>query len=508
MTAPTFAQLSNPASGGPGFGPENYAQRLVTIWSILASGQNPDGTPQPSFANAIVPTAFTTDAINAAVTVAATPGTPAAYVQLKAGTYLQTVTAPNIIPQAGVKIRAGYTYGTTIQGIAGLTGGNADLFRVVIGTGSTYMEGFSVEGLMMDCSACTAGNGMTLQGVNDLDLRDIVIIKPYAWGVIHGSVGGLAPYIQRPRFSNVMVLGERNGNDSFGGGGVAYGLYEDLKVFDAPGGGYVVGTGWDLTNLNTCTISRMIAVTANPSPTTGGICSDFGTVNCTFDECTTGGFKFGFLFTSAAGQTNHSWLTLSNPRVLSSLDNAIFFNSAPGLGPTHLTIEDPKIVAWDSSGNGTQAINLQGAVGFEIRGGSIGTGGGSGAAIRLDTDGTNPSNHGTINSVDLSSGAGIIYSSVGSDIKVTNNPGYNPVGTLTPAVPSSGSPVTPVYPYDTVYFVKTTAGTTSCSLAIQNGATITLVPSTAQVVPVPVPAGLSVTPTYTGTAPTWTVQGD
>lgn len=85
--------------------------------------------------------------------------------------------------------------------------------------------------------------------------------------------------------------------------------------------------------------------------------------------------------------------------------------------------------------------------------------------------------------------------------------GINPVGVVTPVVPASGSAVA-AQPYDRTFYVSTVAGTTSCSMAIQGGPTITFVASTAQVVAVRVPAGQTVTPTYTGTAPTWVVEGE
>lgn len=85
--------------------------------------------------------------------------------------------------------------------------------------------------------------------------------------------------------------------------------------------------------------------------------------------------------------------------------------------------------------------------------------------------------------------------------------GINPVGVVTPVVPASGTPVA-AQPYDRTFYVSTVAGTTSCSIALASGPTIPFVASTAQVVSVRVPAGIAPTPTYTGTAPTWVVEGE
>lgn len=44
MAVPTYAQLSNPLSSGAGLVPQETEDRLLSIVSILASGQNPDGS--------------------------------------------------------------------------------------------------------------------------------------------------------------------------------------------------------------------------------------------------------------------------------------------------------------------------------------------------------------------------------------------------------------------------------------------------------------------------------
>lgn len=80
--------------------------------------------------------------------------------------------------------------------------------------------------------------------------------------------------------------------------------------------------------------------------------------------------------------------------------------------------------------------------------------------------------------------------------------GYNPVGVVTVAVPTSGTAVAAA-PYDrTFYITAASSGTTT--VAISGGPTITIPASS--LVPVFVPAGETLTPTYT-TAPTWVVEG-
>lgn len=80
--------------------------------------------------------------------------------------------------------------------------------------------------------------------------------------------------------------------------------------------------------------------------------------------------------------------------------------------------------------------------------------------------------------------------------------GYNPVGSVTVAVPASGTAVAAA-PYDRTFYV--TNGSASSTFAISGGPTITL-PASA-VLAIRVPAGETLTPTYT-TAPTWVVEGE
>lgn len=86
---------------------------------------------------------------------------------------------------------------------------------------------------------------------------------------------------------------------------------------------------------------------------------------------------------------------------------------------------------------------------------------------------------------------------------VRNNTGANPIGVVTPAVPTSGTAVAATY-YDRTFYITTGAATTT--VAISNGPTITLQASAAGQC-VRVPAGKTLTPTYTN-APTWVVEGE
>ena len=81
------------------------------------------------------------------------------------------------------------------------------------------------------------------------------------------------------------------------------------------------------------------------------------------------------------------------------------------------------------------------------------------------------------------------------------NASYNPRGVVTVAVPSSTVAVAAVQ-YDRVFYVTANAGgATTCAV----GGTSVVVPASA-CVPVMVPAGVTMTPTYSS-APTWVVYG-
>lgn len=89
---------------------------------------------------------------------------------------------------------------------------------------------------------------------------------------------------------------------------------------------------------------------------------------------------------------------------------------------------------------------------------------------------------------------------------VKDNIGYNPVGLVTVAVPTSGTAVA-VAPYDRTFYITASTSTVACAVTDAGGTsqTVATIPS-GGFAGVFVPAGSTLTPTYTA-APTWTVQG-
>ena len=88
-------------------------------------------------------------------------------------------------------------------------------------------------------------------------------------------------------------------------------------------------------------------------------------------------------------------------------------------------------------------------------------------------------------------------------LKIRNSTGFNPAGSQVIAVPAT-TVATAALTFDATFYVTAAAGG-GVTLAIQGGPTVT-VPASA-VVPVFVPAGKTLTPTYTS-APTWVVEGN
>jgi Pectate lyase superfamily protein len=83
------------------------------------------------------------------------------------------------------------------------------------------------------------------------------------------------------------------------------------------------------------------------------------------------------------------------------------------------------------------------------------------------------------------------------------NRNYNPFGSTTVSVPASGS-ATSGAAFER-YFTITASSSSSCSILVSNGASVTIPAS--GMVTLFVPPGATVTPTYTN-APTWTVYGN
>lgn len=151
------------------------------------------------------------------------------------------------------------------------TGGNGDGIRVAQSIGS-YFKDIYVHDLTVDCSAtypgltlgsepATYSNGITMQGVDDLRIERVKVIKPSGYGIQVSSPAGDTPYVKRPVLKDIYVEGERGGYDSLGGGGILDGDVDGLYVYPAADGTNPYGTAHNWTNFRNTTIKRVRAYT-------------------------------------------------------------------------------------------------------------------------------------------------------------------------------------------------------------------------------------------------------
>jgi Pectate lyase superfamily protein len=337
----TLAQLASFAesSGGPG-----------DWYNVKAYGAAGNGSTDDSAA------------INSAITAAAVTG---GTVYMPEGTYylgsapiFNATSAVNNIRLMGAGRGA-----TTIKANGSLTGGTADLIRIVIGTSSTYADSITITGMTLDCTNQTAGNGMTLEGVNNLAIYDVKILNPFGFGISVGTVAGATPYAQNVSIDLVLIQGERNGNDSIGGGGIINGSVTRYACTDSTAN-HVAGTASNLTNITNFTYRGCYALTTNASPTAGAFNTDFGATQVTWEDIYVSGFKYAVVVSStSSGQASD--ILIRGLKCATVHANAIYFNTAAGYGIQRFIITECQIDAWDTAA----AANA----GFQIYGGHKGT---------------------------------------------------------------------------------------------------------------------------------------
>jgi hypothetical protein len=223
-----------------------------TVYNVMDYGAVGDGTTDDS------------TAINNAIAAANAAG--GGVVQLAAKHYIST----SIIPASNVWIRGFGVNATTIYPSTANTGGSGDAIRLVVSS-TPYDFRVRISDLTIDCSAqyptgqfgstpATYSNGITLQGIDDVLVENVKVIKPFGYGIIVSSVtsGGFsAPYVKRPILKNIFIEGERGGYDSVGGGGIFNGLIDGLYVYPASDGTNPYGTATNWTNLTGVTIRNL-----------------------------------------------------------------------------------------------------------------------------------------------------------------------------------------------------------------------------------------------------------
>jgi hypothetical protein len=322
---------------------------------------------------------------------------------------------------------------TTLLANGAKTGGNADLVRVTIATASTYANNVTISDMTLNCAPQgPSGNGMTLEGISNLTLYNLHIIQPWGYGITWGSDGGGAPYVNNLFADLIHIEGERNGNDSIGGGGITNGAITRYVCTDSVIGGtfYTAGTASDLTDMVDFTYRSCYASTSNPSPNAGAFETDFGAVRVTWDDCHISGFKYGLVVSStAAGQASD--ITVKGMKSATTKANAIFFDAAAGYGVQGFSITDCLIDAWDSSASAAAAFQIEGGHKGRIAGNEFAAGVTTAYAIILTGDlnstSANPPTSVVIENNDVTGCTYTIwprYVDPAGTCIIRNNPGY------------------------------------------------------------------------------------
>ena len=403
-----------------------------------------------------------------------------------------------VYPLSNVTLRGGGEGSTTFTANGALTGGNADLIRV--SQSSNYYSNIKISGITLDCTNQTAGNGATLQGVNGLELEDIVVIESYDYGIDWGSVGGNPPYITKPVAKKIYAYGcGRSGSDSFGGGGITNGLIDGYWCGDSSSGTHPGGSGWDHTMLNGFKITNAFFATSG-SPAAGALASDFGAVGLTIKDVWVDGWQYAALLGSTASDVP-SDLTIDGLHCVSVSSAGVNFGFAVGYAVQRFRIVNCDFTSWGSN----PALSLDGGHHGVVANNTFAANS-TAYAIRLRGDGGSTSSNAPTdievfgNDVSLPT-YGIYPQYVGAGVSIHDNPGYNPVGPVTVAVPASGT-ATAALPYDATFYITQTVAASSVAVQGQS-ITIPIGGPTA----IRVPAGQTLTPTYS-TAPTWVVMGE
>ena len=169
MATPTQQQLGSLSSSGPGFSAESAMERMLTLAAIMASGQNPDGTPSPviapvsgwTYATGLVNDAGVTDNTTALANSAANLPSQGGVLVLPSGTYGCNWTPPSGVTLLGQGQGNPSGPGATILcGVISLAG--TQIAPIQRTNPNVTLQNLSVDGGPFTSTVLATSNGATL----------------------------------------------------------------------------------------------------------------------------------------------------------------------------------------------------------------------------------------------------------------------------------------------------------------------------------------------------------
>lgn len=268
---------------------------------------------------------------------------------LREGTY--RCSALPVYPKSNVWIQGSGIGLTTLKTTAGLAGGDADIIRVT--KTAPYYSNIRISDMTIDHQDSTiSGNGICMQGCDYPIIENVKINSPYLYGIVLGTVGGTGTKIVHPILHNVLVTGERNGNDAIGGGGITQGDFRNIWLLAN------AGTGWDTTNTEHSSWDGIYIKNTALTAGTWGLSHDFGAKFNTYDNFHIENCYYGFYVGSdVSGDSSN--LKLNNFYITTTDSNGIDIRGSTGHKLTNVQISSGEITAWDGSALGTNGINVQ-----------------------------------------------------------------------------------------------------------------------------------------------------
>jgi hypothetical protein len=381
-------------------------------------------------------------AAQAAITAVGVAGGGTVY--FPPGTYsLSTALLP---AASNIELRGAGIGATTLKITNANTGGAGDIIRAIKTT--PYYTNFAIRDMTLDGTSRTGGaysNGITCEGFDYATIERVKIISPLGFGIFIGSGSTQVAPTKSPLVRDVIVTGERNGNDSIGGGNHTDGTFEHIRIYDP------AGTGFDHTLMVRATlrdihvIQSLTAVAAN-----WGISSDFGAQDCVIEDCYVEGMWIGYYFLAAAapspqsaGQGQMKNLVFRNCTSKISTKNGMAIQGSATYPILGLSVSDCRITSYTSDSSAAPGVEIQEAEDARVYANWIDGEITAAYSLRLNKEGagvgvTRSTIHDNIldatNALSYTAGDGGL---VTASTHIRNNRNFNPQGTASITVTAS-----------------------------------------------------------------------